>query len=122
MKSKKLIEKQKKKKNSTDLVKTINFAKKNKKWLKVAEVLSSPRRRRINLNIKEINEKSKEGENVVIPGKILSQGEMNKKMKIVALNFSKKAEEKLKKGGCEVITILEEIKKNPEMNGLKILK
>jgi len=38
------------------------------------------------------------------------------------LNFSKKAEEKLKKAGCEIITISEEIKKNPEMKGLKILK
>jgi len=122
MKSKRLIGKQTRKKNSIDLVKTIASAKKNKNWLRVAGILSSPRRRRINMNIGEISKKSREGEDVVVPGKILSQGEINKKIKIVALNFSKKAEEKLKKEGCEIITILEEIKKNPEMKGLKILK
>jgi large subunit ribosomal protein L18e len=122
MKSKRLIGKQTRKKNSINLVKTIASAKKNKNWIRVAGILSSPRRRRINMNIGEISEKSREGEDVVVPGKILSQGEINKKIKIVALNFSKKAEEKLKKEGCEIITILEEIKKNPEMKGLKILK
>jgi large subunit ribosomal protein L18e len=122
MKSKRLIGKQTRKKNSINLVKTIASAKKNKNWIRVAGILSSPRRRRINMNIGEISEKSREEEDVVVPGKILSQGEINKKIKIVALNFSKKAEEKLKKEGCEIITILEEIKKNPEMNGLKILK
>jgi len=122
MKSKRLIGKQTRKKNSIDLVKTIASAKKNKNWLRVAGILSSPRRRRINMNIGEISKKSREGEDIVIPGKILSQGEINKKIKIVALNFSKKAEEKLKKEDCEIITILEEIKKNPEMKGLKILK
>jgi large subunit ribosomal protein L18e len=122
MKSKRLIGKQTRKKNSINLVKTIASAKKNKNWIRVAGILSSPRRRRINMNIGEISEKSREEEDVVVPGKILSQGEINKKIKIVALNFSKKAEEKLKKEGCEIITILEEIKKNPEMKGLKILK
>jgi len=122
MKSKRLIGKQTRKKNSINLVKTIASAKKNKNWLRVAGILSSPRRRRINMNIGEISKKSREGEDIVVPGKILSQGEINKKIKIVALNFSKKAEEKLKKEDCEIITILEEIKKNPEMKGLKILK
>ena len=122
MKSKRLIGKQTRKKNSINLVKTIASAKKNKNWLRVAGILSSPRRRRINMNIGEISKKSREGEDIVIPGKILSQGEINKKIKIAALNFSKKAEEKLKKEDCEIITILEEIKKNPEMKGLKILK
>ena len=43
-------------------------------------------------------------------------------MKVVALNFSEKAKEKLKKAGCEVRTIMEEIEKNKEAKGVKILK
>ena len=58
---------------------------------------------------------------MVIPGKVLSQGEITKK-KIIALNFSKKAKEKIEKAGGKALSILEEIKLNPEMKGLKILK
>lgn len=113
MKSKSKIEKQMQRKTSENLVKTIVAAKKNKAWLRVAEVFSGPRKNRINLNLDEINKKAEEGEAVVILGKVLSQGEIDKKIKIVALDFSEKAREKLKKGGCEVLSIVEEIKKNP---------
>ena len=121
-KSKTKIEKQMQKKNSTELVKTIIAAKKNKAWIKVAEILSGPRRKRMDINLEEINEKTKEGESILVPGKVLSQGEIGKKIKIIALNFSDKAKEKLLKSKCEVSSILEEIKKNPAGKGIKILK
>jgi len=122
MKSKRLVGKQTRKKNSSRLVKTIFVAKKNKNWLWVAGILSGPRRKRINMNIGEINEKSREGNRVVVPGKVLSQGEINKKIKIVALGFSEKAKDKLLKAGCEICNISEEIEKNPNAKGVKILK
>ena len=122
MKSKTKIEKQIKKKTNASLVETIISAKKNGKWIEIASILSAPRRKRINLNLEKINEETKDGEKIIIPGKVLSQGEINKKIRIVALNFSEKAKEKLLKKGCEVITILEEIKSNPSAKGIKILK
>jgi ribosomal protein L18E len=39
----------------------------------------------------------------------------------VALNFSETAKEKLKNSGSQVLTIIEEIKSNPEAKGLKVL-
>jgi len=121
MKSKTKIEKQTKKKTSSDLVETIRTAKKNEKWLKVAGLLSTPRRERAQINLDEIDKNSKEGDIMVIPGKVLSQGELNKKIKIVALGFSESAKEKILKSKCEAIYILEEIKKNPKANGIKVL-
>ena len=118
-KSKTKISKQAERKTNPLLVEIINSAKKNNSWKEIAEKLASPRKNRKNINVSEINKT--EGD-VIVVGKVLSQGDIHKKRKIVALNFSKKAEEKLKKAGCEVITISEEIKKNPEMKGLKILK
>ena len=82
--------------------------------------LTSPRRKSISKNLIDINKESTEG--VITPGKVFSQGEINKKMKVVALNFSEEAKDKLKKASCDVSNILDEIKKNPEMKGLKILK
>ena len=121
MKSKTLIETQIQKKTNSELVKTIILAKKKKEWLKVAGSLSSSRKNRPNLNIEDIEKKAK-GKIVLIPGKILSQGEINKKLKVIALGFSDKAKEKLLKAGCEISTILEEIKKNPGAKDLEILR
>jgi large subunit ribosomal protein L18e len=121
-KSKTLIEKQLQKKRNPELVKTIIAAKKKNKWLEVAGILSSPRRKKININLDKINNEAKEGETVVVPGKVLSQGELNKKIKVVALSFSKKAEEKISKAKGEISTILEEIKKNPEAKNVRFLK
>jgi len=122
MKTKSKIEKQLQRKTNSKLVETIIACKKNKSWLKVAEILSGPRKNRTNLNLEELNKKVKDEKIVVVPGKILSQGDLDKKIKVVALGFSEKAEEKLKKLGLEIFTILEEIKKNPEAKGIKILK
>jgi large subunit ribosomal protein L18e len=122
MKSKAKIEKQLKKKKNPELVKTIIEAKKKKKWAEIAEILSSPRINKICINLDKINEKVKEGEVIVIPGKVLSEGEISKKIKIVAFNFSEKAKEKILKNKGETLTILEEIKKNPEAKNIKILR
>ena len=48
--------------------------------------------------------------------------ELNKKIKVFALSFSEKAREKLLNFKCEVSNILEEIKKNPEAKGVRIIK
>lgn len=122
MKSKSLIEKQIKKKTNTKLVETIILAKKNKEWLEVASILSGSRRKTMYFNLDEINEKVKDSEKIIIPGKVLSQGEINKKIKIVAISFSEKAKEKLLKSSCEISYILDEIKSNPSAKGIKILK
>ena len=122
MKSKSKISKQTERKQNNELVKTILLTRKNKEWFKVAESLSSPRKKRVAINLDKINSLVKKGDLVVIPGKVLSKGEIEKDIKIVALSFSKKAEEKLKKADCDVLTILEEIKKNPKAKGIKIIK
>ena len=122
MKSKTLIEKQLNRKTNVELVKTIIVAKKNDNWKEIGEILSGPRRNLKNINLEEIDKKSKEGEIIIIPGKVLSQGKINKKLKVVALGFSERAKEKLLKTKNEVSNIIEEIKKNPKAKGIKILK
>ena len=122
MKTKTSIEKQLQKKTNSELVETIILAKKNKGWLEVAGILSGPRRKRTNVNLGKIDEEAKEGEIIVIPGKVLSLGEINKKIKLAALGFSEIAREKLLNSKSEAVTILEEIKKNPSAKGIKILR
>ncbi len=121
MKTKTKIDKQIQKKSNKELVATIIAAKKKDKWLKVARILSGPRRKAVSLNLEEINENSKDGEIIIIPGKVLSQGEISKKIKIVALSFSEKAKEKLLKSKTLSLSIIEEIKKNPDIKRGRIL-
>jgi len=121
MKTKTKIDKQIQKKSNKELVETIIAAKKKDKWLKVARILSGPRRKAVSLNLGEINENSKEGDTIIVPGKVLSQGEISKKVKIVALSFSEKAKEKLLKSKIPSSSIIEEIKKNPDIKKGRIL-
>ena len=121
MKTKTKIGKQIQKKSSKELVETIIAAKKKNKWLKIARILSGPRRKAVSLNLGEINENSKDGEIIIVPGKVLSQGEISKKVKIVALGFSEKAKEKLLKSKIPSSSIIEEIKKNPDIKSGRIL-
>ena len=81
-----------------------------------------PRRKRIILNLDEIGDAAKDGETIVVPGKVLSQGELNKKIKIIALAFSENARDKLSRNKISFSTIEEEIKNNPEAKGLRILR
>lgn len=120
-KSKTKISRQAKGKRNPELVETINLAKKNKNWFKVAEILSYPRRKKFEMNLSKISENAK-GSIVLIPGKVLSQGELNKKIKVVAFNISENAKKKLENAKIEYSSILEEIKKNPEAKGVEILK
>jgi len=122
MKSNTKISKQTAKKKNSEIVETILLAKKHSKWREVASVLAGPRRNFKEVNLNFLNKDSKEGEILIVPGKVLSLGEVNKKIKVAALNFSKKAREKLNKAGCETYSVLEEIKSNPDGKGIKILR
>jgi len=119
MKSKTLIEKQLKKKTNSEVVETIIAAKKKKDWVPVAAIISGSRKNHASVNLQDLN-KAKEGEKLVVPGKVLSLGEVDKKLKVVALSFSEKAKEKLKNSGSEAISILDEIKSNPEAKDIRI--
>ena len=122
VKTKTKIQKQLQRKRNPELVKTILAAKKQDKWVEIASILTGSKRKKVNKNINEIEKEFKASETIVIPGKVLSMGEPTKKMKIVALNFSEKAKEKLLNSKCQVSSILEEIKSNPSAKGIKILK
>ena len=122
MKSNSKIEKQLKKKKNPELVETIILAKKNKKWLEVASVLSGATRKQYSVNLDKIEKQSKAGDIMVVLGKVLSLGEITKKVRVVALGFSEKAREKLLKSKCEIRLLKDEIKDNKEGKAVKIVK
>ena len=56
----------------------------------------------------------------LVPGKVLSDGELTKKMTIAAFQFSKEAMNKINKKG-KAITIKELIKENPKGKNVRII-
>lgn len=119
--SKTKIQRKAKKKTNTELVETIFLAKKNN-HLKLANKLSGSTRKQLRINVGELNEIGEKNENnILVPGKILGEGEIKKKITISALSFSEQARDKLKKAGCEIRTINQEIEHNPTLKGVKIL-
>ena len=105
------------------LRKTLDELKKTKSpfWMRVHELLSRPSRKRIVVNVSKINRYASDGDIVVVPGKVLGAGEINKKVKVAAFSFSYSAIEKIHEAGGETIHILELVKENPKGKGLKII-
>ncbi|MCL4378928.1 MAG: 50S ribosomal protein L18e [Candidatus Marsarchaeota archaeon] len=80
-----------------------------KLWKRVHHLVSVPARRRANVNIYKINKHTKDGDNVVVPGKVLSIGRMDHKVNIAALEYSKSAETLLSGASCRMVSISEMI-------------
>lgn len=104
------------------LVETLLFARKQKAWRPLAQKIAGPTRAHAAINLDHLDKKTKEGDTIVVPGKVLGTGEVTKRFRVCALSFSKVALEKLKVAHVETVTILEEIKKNAKAEGIKIVE
>lgn len=85
---------------------------------RLAKELSKATRSRRAVNISRINRFGKEGETLIVPGKVLGSGELDKKLKVVAWQFSEKAMEKLEASGSVTADIAEFIK--TDIKGQKV--
>ena len=119
--SKTKIKKHLRNKTNPALVVTIALASKHKPWLPIAKLLAGSTRSYASVNLNEIEKKTTTGDTILVPGKVLSAGEVLKKIRVCALGFSSAAREKLKKTKSEIVSIAEEIKINPKAEGIKVL-
>lgn len=70
-------------------------------WKDLAERIEKPKRNNTVINVEKLDNLGKKfkGKTLIVPGKILSEGIMNNKVKIVALDASTKAIEKINENG-----------------------
>ncbi|AGE70060.1 50S ribosomal protein L18e [Sulfolobus acidocaldarius] len=85
-------------------------------WVRVAEELEAPRRKRAYINIYKINRYSKANDIIVVPGKVLGVGNLDHPVTVVALSFSKPAKEKILRSGGKVMSLYKAIQ---ELNDFK---
>jgi large subunit ribosomal protein L18e len=90
-------------------------------WSKVVKDLVRPSRQRRVVNLYKINQYAQDGETILVPGKVLSVGEVNRKLEVAALTFSEEARRKILEAKGKVLSITELLKKNPEGKKVRIL-
>ncbi|MCC6009405.1 MAG: 50S ribosomal protein L18e [Fervidicoccaceae archaeon] len=91
-------------------------------WEKVSEILSRPRRKRVAVNIGKINRLANDGEIIIVPGKVLGGGLLEKKLVVIAESFSKTAWQKILDNGGKPYTLYDVVSKPSLVEGKKGLK
>lgn len=89
-------------------------------WKRIAEELEKPARQRREANLDKIEKETRENEVALVPGKVLSNGDITKNITVAAFNFSAKAKEKINKMG-KAISIKELIKSDPKGKRIRII-
>lgn len=103
------------------LVELESKARDNKFWNRIAKDLRKSARQKKAVNIYKINKFAREGETIVVAGKVLSVGEINKKIDVAALNFSEGAKKKIEEAKGKTITLKELFEQNPNGKNVRIL-
>jgi len=90
-------------------------------WKRIASDLEKPTRIRRKVNLYKIDKTLKDGETAVVPGKLLSIGNLTKKREIVAYQASEAALKKIQASGSSFMTLQELMHKNPKGNKVRII-
>jgi large subunit ribosomal protein L18e len=84
------------------------------------DLRKSTRQRRV-VNLSRINRYTKDGETIVVPGKVLSSGELDHTVTIAAWKFSQQALDKIQKSKSKAIQIPELIKEETKGKRIRVL-
>ena len=91
-------------------------------WKDVAQRLERSNRRTAEVNLSDIARYAEAGETVLVPCKVLSNGDLENKVDVVALKFSAKAQAKIESAGGECISIEEIMESNPKGSNIRIME
>jgi len=111
------------KKTNQNLVQLIRELKKlsNKEkvniWKRVAKELERPTRKQREVNIWKINKVTKDNDTIIVPGKVLGEGELDHKVSVAAYQFSEGAKAKISNN----MLIEELMQKNPKGSKVRII-
>jgi len=90
-------------------------------WRDIALRLEGPASNWAEVNISRLDRHACENETVVIPGKLLGSGEIDKKLTVAAYRFSGQAKEKIANAGGQNLSIEELLVKNPTGSKVRLM-
>lgn len=90
-------------------------------WKRIASDLEKPTRQRRIVNLSRINRFVNDDETIIVPGKVLGSGNLDKKVTIAALSFSDSAKKVISDSKGTALDIAELMKKNPKGSKVRII-
>ena len=91
-------------------------------WKDTACRLSKPRRNWAEVNISRISRYAKKGDVILVPGKLLGSGNIDRPVTVASFHASEVARRKITDSGGLVLTIEELMNKNPKGSGVRIMR
>ncbi|PSP93144.1 50S ribosomal protein L18e [Halobacteriales archaeon QS_4_62_28] len=90
-------------------------------WGDIAERLEKPRRTHAEVNLGRIERYAREDETVIVPGKVLGSGVLQKDITVAAVDFSGTAKTKIDQVG-EAVSLETAVEQNPEGSEVRIIR
>ncbi len=89
-------------------------------WRDIADRLEKPRRNHAEVNLGRIERYAREEETVVVPGKVLGSGALQKNVTVAAVDFSSSAETKIEQVG-DPVPLEQLLEENPEGSNVRVI-
>ena len=89
-------------------------------WRDVADRLEKPRANHAEVNLGRIERYAREEETVVVPGKVLGSGALQKSVTVAAVDFSSSAETKIEQTG-KPVSLEQLLEENPDGSGVRVI-
>jgi len=90
-------------------------------WSDVADRLENPRSTHAEVNLGRIERYAREDETVVVPGKVLGSGVLEKEVTVAAVDFSSTAETKIDQVG-ETLRLEQALDRNPDGSDVRVIR
>ena len=91
-------------------------------WRDIALRLEKPRSNWAEANLSKLERYAKDGETIIVPGKVLAAGSVSKKLTVAAYSFSDAAKAGITAAGGKTMTITELMEANPKGSNVRIMR
>ena len=91
-------------------------------WRDIAKRLEKPKSNWAETNLSKLDRCAADGETILVPGKVLAAGSINKKITVAAYSFSAAAEAAIVAAGGKVMTIAGLMEENPKGSNVRIMR
>ena len=90
-------------------------------WRDVSKRLMAPQKNRVEVNLAKLRRVTNKNDVVVIPGKVLADGELTAAITVACYSISKSALVKLEESGSKRISIEKLLEEKPTGKGVRII-
>jgi large subunit ribosomal protein L18e len=91
-------------------------------WRQASMMLSSTKAQRVEISLGRMSRIAEAGSTLLVPGKVLGDGILDKKLVVGAFSFSTTARTKIEAAGGSALSLEQLVKKHPKGSGIKLVR